>query len=156
MPPSAEASDRPVTPLSGRRYTPPTRRDAAIIVVFTPAGIRLSALAGIRQHPGDPARGDLNLHAREIRIRGKGGTAPDGQDRPPGGRSLDRYIRARHGQAWRPQLWPGVNDRGPLTATGIYQVVARRGRQAGSTPTRTGSGTTSATPGWTAAEPNGT
>ena len=50
-------------------------------------------------------------------------------------RSLDRYLRARarHAQAWRPQLWLGVNSRGPLTATGIYQVVARRGRQCGVT-----------------------
>jgi hypothetical protein len=29
---------------------------------------------------------------------------------------LDRYIRARarHAQAWRPHLWLGVNNRGPL------------------------------------------
>jgi hypothetical protein len=31
------------------------------------------------------------------------------------------------------QLWLGVNNRGPLTATGIYQAVARRGRQCGVT-----------------------
>ena len=30
------------------------RRDAAIIAVFTATGIRLSELAGIRYHPGDP------------------------------------------------------------------------------------------------------
>src|SRR3984957_21257734 len=47
------------------------RRDAAIIAVFQATGIRLSELAGIRYHPGDPARIDLDLHAREIRIRGK-------------------------------------------------------------------------------------
>jgi len=48
-------------------------------------------------------------------------------------RSLDRYIRARSrpAQAWRPQLWLGVNNREPLTANGIYQMIARRGRQAG-------------------------
>ena len=34
-------------------------------------------------------------------------------------------------QAWRPQLWLGVNNRGPLTAAGIYQMIARRGRQSG-------------------------
>ena len=27
--------------------------------------------------------------------------------------------------------WLGVSSRGPLTATGIYQIVARRGRQCG-------------------------
>jgi integrase len=36
-----------------------------------------------------------------------------------------------HAQAWRPQLWLGVNNRGPMTANGIYQMIARRGRQAG-------------------------
>jgi len=48
-------------------------------------------------------------------------------------RSLDRYLRApaRHGQAHRPRLWLGMNNRGPLPATGIYQIIARRGRQCG-------------------------
>jgi len=31
----------------------------------------------------------------------------------------------------RTQLWLGVNNRGPMTANGIYQMIARRGRQAG-------------------------
>ena len=98
-------------------------------------GIRLSELAGIRYHPDDPARSDLDLHAREIRIRGKGGTARTVKIGHQAARSLDRYIRARarHAQASRLQLWLGVNNRGPLTATGIYQVVARRGRQCGVT-----------------------
>jgi hypothetical protein len=67
----------------GRSFA--ARRDAAIIAVFTATGIRLAELAGIRYHPGDPARSDLDLHAREIRIRGKGQHGPDRQDRPPGG-----------------------------------------------------------------------
>ena len=48
-------------------------------------------------------------------------------------RALDRYIRARarHAQAWQPQLWLGTRNRGPLTANGIYQMIARRGRQCG-------------------------
>ena len=117
----------------GRSFA--ARRDAAIIAVFTATGIRLAELAGIRYHPGDPARSDLDLQAREIRIRGKGGTARTVKIGHQAARSLDRYIRARdrHAQAWRPQLWLGVNNRGPLTATGIYQVVARRGRQCGVT-----------------------
>jgi integrase/recombinase XerD len=40
-------------------------------------------------------------------------------------------ARARHAQTHRPQLWLGVNNRGPLTAAGICQIVARRGRQCG-------------------------
>ena len=117
----------------GRSFA--ARRDAAIIAVFTATGIRLSELAGIRCHPGDPARSDLDLHARQIRIRGKGGTARTVKIGHQAARSLDRYLRARarHPQAWRPQLWLGVNGRGPLTAGGIYHIVARRGRQCGVT-----------------------
>ena len=36
----------------GRSFA--ARRDAAIIAIFTATGIRLSELAGIRYHPGDP------------------------------------------------------------------------------------------------------
>ncbi len=44
-------------------------------------------------------------------------------------RALDRYLRARARHAHRPQLWLGMNNRGPMTASGIYQAIARRGRQ---------------------------
>jgi Phage integrase family len=109
------------------------RRDAALIAVFTATGIRLSELAGIRYDAGDPGRSDVDLWHREITVQGK--------DRKPrtvkisfrAARSLDRYLRVRagHAQAWRPQLWLGVNNRGPMTASGIYQVTVRRGRQCG-------------------------
>ena len=107
------------------------RRDAAIIAVFQATGIRLAELAGIRYHPDDPARSDLDLQAREIRIAGKGGKPRTVKIGHQAARSLDPYLRARarHTQAHRPQLWLGVNNRGPLTPTGIYQIVARRGRQ---------------------------
>jgi integrase/recombinase XerD len=109
------------------------RRDAAIIAVFSATGIRLSELAGVRYDPDDPARSDLDLDSREIRIAGKGSKARTVKITHQAARSLDRYLRARarHGQAHRPQLWLGVNNRGPLTATGIYQIIARRGRQCG-------------------------
>jgi site-specific recombinase XerD len=111
------------------------RRDAAIIAVFQATGIRLSELAGIRYHPGDPARTDLDLHAREIRIAGKGGKPRTVRIGHQAARSIDRYLRARarHPQAWRPQLWLGAGSRGPLTPAGIYQIIARRGRQCGVT-----------------------
>jgi integrase len=99
-------------------------------------GIRLAELAGLRYDPGDPWRSDIDLWQREITVRGKGGKG--GKDRigrigHQAARSLDRYLRARsrHTQAWRPQLWLGVNNREPLTAAGIYQMTARRGRQCG-------------------------
>ena len=109
----------------------------------------MSELAGIRYDPDDPERSDLDLWQREIRIRGKGGKARVVRIGHEAARRSGRYIRVRagHGQAYRPQLWLGVNNRGPMTANGIYQMVARRGRQCGARFTRIGSAT-SATRGW--------
>ena len=66
-------------------------------------------------------------------VRGKGGQARIVRIGHEAARGLDRYIRlrARHEQAYRPQLWLGVNNRAPMTANGIYQMIARRGRQCG-------------------------
>jgi integrase/recombinase XerD len=109
------------------------RRDAAIIAVLTASGIRLSELAGIRYHPDDPRRSDIDLWQREITVRGKGGRPRIVKISYDAARAVDRYLRARarHPQAWRRQLWLGTGNRGPLTASGIYQAVTRRGRQCG-------------------------
>ena len=66
--------------------------------------------------------------------------------------TLDRYlrVRARHAQAWRPQLCLATNNRGPLTPSGIYHHPPRLPGQAWRS-TRTGSGIISATPGWAGA-----
>jgi integrase len=90
-------------------------------------------LAGIRYHPDDASRSDLDLQQREITVRGKGGRPRVVRIGHEAALAVDRYIRIRskHAQAWRPQLWLGVNNRGPMTANGIYQMIARRGRQCG-------------------------
>ncbi len=109
------------------------RRDAAILSVFRATGIRLAELAGIRYDPGHPDRGDVDLDRREIHVRGKGGKDRIVRIDHEAARRVDRYlrVRSRHAQAHRPQLWLGVNNRGPLTANGIYQMVVRRGKQCG-------------------------
>jgi site-specific recombinase XerD len=109
------------------------RRDAAVVAVFEATGIRLSELAGIRYDPGDARRSDVDLWHREITVHGKGRKTRTVKISHDAARALDRYIRvrARHAQAHRPQLWLGINNRGPMTASGIYQVIARRGRQCG-------------------------
>jgi site-specific recombinase XerD len=109
------------------------RRDAAILAVFRATGIRLAELAGIRYDPGDPGRSDLDLDRREIRVRGKGGRDRAVRIDHEAARRLDRYlrVRARHEQAHRLGLWLGTGGRGPLTGNGIYQIVRRRGDQAG-------------------------
>ena len=109
------------------------RRDPAVIAVFEATGIRLSELAGLRYDPDELRRSDVDLWHREITVHGKGRKTRTVKISHAAARSLDRYIRvrARHAQAYRPQLWLGINNRGPLTASGICQVIARRGRQCG-------------------------
>ncbi len=109
------------------------RRDAAILAVFRATGIRLAELAGIRYDPDDPGRSDLDLERREIKVRGKGGRDRTVRIDHEAARRVDRYlrVRARHGQAYRLGLWLGTDGRGPLTGNGIYQMVRRRGEQAG-------------------------
>jgi site-specific recombinase XerD len=104
------------------------RRDAAMIATFAATGIRLSELAGLRYDPADPQRSDIDLWHREITVHGKGRTTRMVKISYDAARALDRYIRARarHAQAYRPQLWLGLNNRGPMTASGIYQVISRR------------------------------
>ena len=115
---------------AGRAFA--QRRDAALIAVFRATGIRLSELAGIR-YDADPGRTDVDLWHREITVHGKGRKTRTVKISFDAARSLDRYIRvrARHAQAYRPQLWLGAGNRGPMTASGIYQVIVRRGRQCG-------------------------
>jgi site-specific recombinase XerD len=104
------------------------RRDAAIIAVLTATGIRAGELAATIRTILTVA-----ISSREITVRGKGGRPRVVKIGHEAALALDRYlrVRSRHGQAWRPQLWLGVNNRGPMTANGIYQMIARRGRQAG-------------------------
>jgi integrase/recombinase XerD len=94
--------------------------------VFIATGIRLSELAGLRCV-------DVDLWQREIIVRGKGGKDRIVRIGHQAARTLDRYLRARsrHAQAWRPLLWLAAGNREPLTAAGIYQMIAGRGRQCG-------------------------
>jgi integrase len=97
---------------AGRAFA--ERRDAALIAVFRATGIRLSELAGIRYDADDPGRSDVDLWHREITVQGKGGKTRTVKISFDAARCLDRYlrVRARHAQGYRPQLWPGVGNRG--------------------------------------------
>jgi integrase/recombinase XerD len=116
---------------AGRAFA--QRRDAAIIAVLKATGIRLSELTGIRYDPAHPQRNDLDLWHREVTVTGKGRRTRIVKITHDAARTLDRYLRARarHPQARRPQLWLGTGGRGPMTSSGLYQVIARRGRQCG-------------------------
>jgi integrase/recombinase XerD len=100
------------------------RRDYAIISMFKDTGARLSELAGL-------ATGDVSPREREAVVTGKGDKQRTVRFTYDTARALDRYLRerARHKMARAGVLWLGV--RGPMTANGVYQVMERRGREAG-------------------------
>jgi site-specific recombinase XerD len=101
------------------------RRDYAVISLFKDAGIRLSELAGL-------AVADVSPATREAVITGKGDKQRTVRFTYDTSRALDRYTRerARHRLARVPALWLGVRS-GAMTASGIYQLIERRGKQAG-------------------------
>ena len=74
------------------------RRDAAIIAVFPATGIPAGELAGIRYDACDPARSDVDLWRREIKVCGKGGRA--------------RVVKIA---TRRPGPWTGTRGCGPGT-----------------------------------------
>jgi site-specific recombinase XerD len=102
------------------------RRDTAIIRVLIDTGLRRSELAYLTTEDVDWT-GNPPL----LRVKGKGGRVryvPFGRK---ASRDLDRYLRlrARHRLADDPALWVGRG--GPMTDSGIYQVVRDRAAQAG-------------------------
>ena len=109
----------------------PRRRDDRRVRGDRGSGCRSSRASAITLTI--PGRSDIDLWQREITVRGKGGKTRTVKISYGAVRSLDRYLRVRawHAQAYGAQLWLGVNNRGPMTASGIYQVMTRRGRQYG-------------------------
>ena len=106
----------------GRDFT--SRRDTAIILLLVDTGMRRAECVGMTVD-------DVDLDQRMVWVLGKG-------HRPralPLGRktaeALDRYLRVReeHRLAYLPNLWIGRN--GPMTPSGVYQVVHDRARAAG-------------------------
>ena len=115
---------------AGRTFA--QRCDAAVIAVFRATGVRAGEITRIRYCPDDPGRSDVDLQNRTIRVRGKGRrerVVPIGHDAARPGPLHPCPLPARAGMA--AQLWLGVSNRGPMTASGIYQMIARRGRQCG-------------------------
>ena len=91
-----------------------------------------SELAGIRYNPDDLRRSDIDLWEREITVHGKGrknrtvksATTPPAASTATCGCAPGTRSRTARNCGW-------ANNRGPLTASGIYQMIARRGRQSG-------------------------
>lgn len=101
------------------------RRDTAIIRLLLDTGMRRQELALI-------TIADLDLEQNVVRVLSKGRyhkVCPFGRK---SALALDRYLRVRKSHRFAQEtdrLWLGLA--GPMTPSGIYQVVRDRARQAG-------------------------
>jgi site-specific recombinase XerD len=100
------------------------RRDTAMIMVLLDSGARRAELVGLQVE-------DLDFEHDVARVICKGRRERAPPFRRKTAVALDRYprVRSRHAHAASPWLWLG--QKGPLTATGLAQMLCRRGRQAG-------------------------
>ena len=117
----AEHLTRLLKTCEGRDFT--SRRDTAIILLLVDTGMRRAECVGMTLN-------DVDLDQRILWVLGKGRrprALPIGRKTA---QALDRYLRAREGHrlAHLPCLWVGRN--GPMTPSGIYQVVHDRARAA--------------------------
>jgi site-specific recombinase XerD len=101
-----------------------SRRDMALLRLLIDTGMRRAECAGLRV-------ADVDFDHDVALVMGKGRrtrACPFGHRTA---QALDRYLRVRrqHSQADSPALWLG--KKGPLTDSGLLQVIRRRGRQAG-------------------------
>ena len=109
---------------TGRRVV--DRRDQALLRLLIDTGGRLDEIARLKI-------ADVDLDALTAQVIGKGSrprTLPFGLKTAE---ALDRYLRARATDrlAHLEGVWLGEKGKGPMTNSGIYQVVRRRGVQAG-------------------------
>jgi site-specific recombinase XerD len=100
------------------------RRDMAIVSLLIDTGCRLGELAALTTDSIDRDR-------KEVLIQGKGGYQRLITYGWETAEALDRYYRSRSKRADRavPELWLG--RRGPMTASGIAQVVKDRAKSVG-------------------------
>ncbi len=100
------------------------RRDTAILRLFIGTGARLSEVAGLTVD-------DVDLDEGTIVVMGKGRRERKTYIGTKAIKAMDRYARKRreHPSADSPVWWLGTH--GPMTASGISQVVKDRGAQAG-------------------------
>ncbi len=100
------------------------RRDEAIVRVFADTGIRRGELLGLTLDAVD-------LDGGTLRVTGKGSRTRLVAIGATTARALDRYLRARtrHQFAGLPHLW--IGRKGRLLETGLADLVAQRGRDAG-------------------------
>jgi site-specific recombinase XerD len=109
--------------VDGRDFT--ARRNAAILHVLMDTGVRAGELVGMTLD-------DLDLHRRLVFVTGS--KSKDVRAVAFGTKTavaVDRYLRLRrrHRYANRPEVWLGQD--GPLTTSGLAQIIAKASRRAG-------------------------
>lgn len=100
------------------------RRDAAILRVLHDCGVRLAEVTGLGVD-------DIDWDLQVLLVVGKGARPRAVPFGAKTSQAVDRYVRARKGHplARSPRLWLG--SKGPLTDSGIAQMLRRRCRDAG-------------------------
>jgi site-specific recombinase XerD len=99
-------------------------RDRALILLLLDTGGRRAEIAGMRT-------GDLDFEYGVVLVVGKGGrerALPFGNRT---GKALDQYLRARARHPHAELDWFWIGRKGQVTASGIAQLLRRRGREAG-------------------------
>ena len=107
---------------AGKSFT--SRRDTAIVHTLLDTGGRLSEVAGL-------GLADVDVELDVLHVMGtgrRGRSVPFGKRT---GLALDRYLRARvrHACSDDASRWLGI--KGPMTKSGISQMLRRRAKQAG-------------------------
>lgn len=103
------------------------RRDRAIVLMLATTGIRSAEIMGL-------ALDDVDLKRGVFEVLGKGRRRRLVELLPKAADALDAYLRARrrHPMANSPMLWIGT--KGPLTNSGLRQMLERRCAIAGIKP----------------------
>jgi integrase len=141
-PPTVPEAPVPVVPVEDiravlatcRKRTFVNLRDEAVIRLFCDTGIRVSEMAGLLKEADDDQRmPHVDLDQQMVWVLGKGRRFRGVPFGPRTGLAIDRYIRERrkHQLAWKSELWLGEKMGGPLTISGIEQMIRRRCRLAG-------------------------
>lgn len=101
-----------------------SRRDAALVFFFVDTGCRLDEVTRLQV-------ADLDLQQGAAMVLGKGSRKRVVGLGRKAVRALDRHLRlrSRHPHASDPALWLG--QMGPLTHSGVANVLEQRGKQAG-------------------------
>jgi site-specific recombinase XerD len=121
---SDEEIQKLLATVRGKTFT--ERRDAAIMLTLLYTGIRKGGLVGLKVEDYFQRDGRSWLH-----IVKKGGAEQYIPLNPVAAEAIDRYLRRRdeHKDANRPELFLGA--RGPMTGSGLLQMVKLRSHQAG-------------------------